>query len=313
MLLVRFSFCEYGSVVCMSPRPAQRSVFASARATRRRARARSAGRASGVGRRADHGLLLREAGSAERRRLRWRDHTAPSGRGSRRRGPRAARSNRRPAAAGRIPHARSRPSRSSRASPTTLLVDARRLRAASSARARRARRPGAWERLADDVERSVAQARRRAARPGRAIAYPARAAGRAARRRNRATRSATHQVVIVCGETGLGQDDAAAEDLHCRPVAAQRGLIGHTQPRRIAARAVATRIAQELGHAARRGGRLQGPLHRPDAARRVRQAHDRRHPARGDAGRPLALRLRHDHRRRGARAQPQHRLPARAT
>ncbi len=29
MLLVRFSFCEYGSVVCMSPRPAQRSVAAS--------------------------------------------------------------------------------------------------------------------------------------------------------------------------------------------------------------------------------------------------------------------------------------------
>jgi hypothetical protein len=29
MLLVRFSFCECGSVVCRSPRPAQRSVFAS--------------------------------------------------------------------------------------------------------------------------------------------------------------------------------------------------------------------------------------------------------------------------------------------
>src|SRR2546423_3423362 len=29
MLLVRFSFCECGSVVCRSPRPAQRSVLAS--------------------------------------------------------------------------------------------------------------------------------------------------------------------------------------------------------------------------------------------------------------------------------------------
>src|ERR1700681_3381696 len=29
MLLVRFSFCECGSVVCKSPRPAQRSVLAS--------------------------------------------------------------------------------------------------------------------------------------------------------------------------------------------------------------------------------------------------------------------------------------------
>ena len=29
MLFVRFSFCECGSVVCMSPRPAQRNVLAS--------------------------------------------------------------------------------------------------------------------------------------------------------------------------------------------------------------------------------------------------------------------------------------------
>jgi hypothetical protein len=29
MLFVRFSFCEYGSMVCGSPRPAQRRVLAS--------------------------------------------------------------------------------------------------------------------------------------------------------------------------------------------------------------------------------------------------------------------------------------------
>ena len=42
-----------------------------------------------------------------------------------------------------------------------------------------------------------------------------------------------------------------------------RGRIGHTQPRRIAARSVAERIAEELGHPAGRGRRLQDPVHRP--------------------------------------------------
>jgi ATP-dependent helicase HrpA len=43
----------------------------------------------------------------------------------------------------------------------------------------------------------------------------------------------------------LGQDDAVAEDLP-RTRRGARGLIGHTQPRRLAARSVATRLAQEL-------------------------------------------------------------------
>ncbi|MEW9900105.1 ATP-dependent RNA helicase HrpA [Chitinivorax sp. PXF-14] len=54
-----------------------------------------------------------------------------------------------------------------------------------------------------------------------------------------------HQVVIVCGETGSGKTTQLPKiclDLG-RGVA---GLIGHTQPRRIAARSVASRIAQEL-------------------------------------------------------------------
>ena len=56
---------------------------------------------------------------------------------------------------------------------------------------------------------------------------------------------ARHQVVIVCGETGSGK----TTQLPKLCVAMGRGLgglIGHTQPRRIAARATATRIAQEL-------------------------------------------------------------------
>ena len=54
-----------------------------------------------------------------------------------------------------------------------------------------------------------------------------------------------HQVVIVCGETGSGKTTQLPKiclDLQ-RGV---NGLIGHTQPRRIAARTVAARIAQEL-------------------------------------------------------------------
>ncbi len=55
----------------------------------------------------------------------------------------------------------------------------------------------------------------------------------------------SNQVVIVCGETGSGKTTQLPKiclELG-RGVA---GLIGHTQPRRIAARSVASRIAQEL-------------------------------------------------------------------
>jgi ATP-dependent helicase HrpA len=72
-----------------------------------------------------------------------------------------------------------------------------------------------------------------------------------ARRDDIAAAIRDHQVVIVAGETGsgkttqlpkialmLGRGDPAAEG---------GGMIGHTQPRRIAARSVAERIAEELG------------------------------------------------------------------
>ncbi len=58
-----------------------------------------------------------------------------------------------------------------------------------------------------------------------------------------------HQVVIVCGETGSGkttQLPKIALTLGRGVGAGGAGLIGHTQPRRIAASSVAQRIAQEL-------------------------------------------------------------------
>lgn len=55
-----------------------------------------------------------------------------------------------------------------------------------------------------------------------------------------------HQVVIICGETGSGKTTQLPKI--CLELGrGVFGLIGHTQPRRLAARSVATRIAQELG------------------------------------------------------------------
>ncbi len=55
-----------------------------------------------------------------------------------------------------------------------------------------------------------------------------------------------HQVVIVAGETGSGKSTQLPKI--CLSIGrGVRGLIGHTQPRRIAARALAERIADETG------------------------------------------------------------------
>ena len=54
-----------------------------------------------------------------------------------------------------------------------------------------------------------------------------------------------HQVVIIAGETGSGKTTQIPK-ICLQAGRGVRGLIGHTQPRRIAARTVAERIAQEL-------------------------------------------------------------------
>ncbi|MFK7861932.1 MAG: ATP-dependent RNA helicase HrpA [Granulosicoccus sp.] len=54
-----------------------------------------------------------------------------------------------------------------------------------------------------------------------------------------------HQVVILCGETGSGKTTQLPK-ICLEAGRGVAGLIGHTQPRRIAARSVAARIAEEL-------------------------------------------------------------------
>ena len=74
-----------------------------------------------------------------------------------------------------------------------------------------------------------------------------------ARREEIAQAIFSHQVVIVCGETGSGKTtqlpkiclELGRGAMHTKPGQKAR-LIGHTQPRRIAASTVAKRIAQEL-------------------------------------------------------------------
>ncbi|MCW3657902.1 ATP-dependent RNA helicase HrpA [Burkholderia cenocepacia] len=61
---------------------------------------------------------------------------------------------------------------------------------------------------------------------------------------------ADHQVVIVCGETGSGKTTQLPKiclDLGRGFGAGGTGLIGHTQPRRLAASSTGRRIAEELG------------------------------------------------------------------
>ena len=67
-----------------------------------------------------------------------------------------------------------------------------------------------------------------------------------ARREDIAAAIRDHQVVIVCGETGSGKSTQLPK-ICLEMGRGIAGLIGHTQPRRIAARSVAARIAEEIG------------------------------------------------------------------
>ncbi len=112
---------------------------------------------------------------------------------------------------------------------------------------RRTRDEAARERALGKIEADVAAAeeriaRRRAAVP--AVTYPE-ALPVSARRDDIAAALRDSQVVVVAGETGSGKTTQLPK-IALELGRGIRGRIGHTQPRRIAARTVAERIAEEL-------------------------------------------------------------------
>ncbi|MFF3855116.1 ATP-dependent RNA helicase HrpA [Micromonospora sp. NPDC002575] len=106
------------------------------------------------------------------------------------------------------------------------------------------RREAALAEIAADVARAEQRlADRRAAVPP--ITYPA-GLPVSERKDDLAAAIRDHQVVIVAGETGSGKTTQLPKI--CLELGrGVHGLIGHTQPRRLAARTVADRIAEELG------------------------------------------------------------------
>jgi ATP-dependent helicase HrpA len=68
----------------------------------------------------------------------------------------------------------------------------------------------------------------------------------AARREELLAALADHQVVVVAGETGSGKSTQLPK-LCLELGRGAAGMIGHTQPRRVAARSIAERVASELG------------------------------------------------------------------
>jgi ATP-dependent helicase HrpA len=128
-----------------------------------------------------------------------------------------------------------------------MLRDQRRLDGRAS-RLRSLQDPAARSRAVAELAAEVAAAEqrvgaRRAAVP--VITYPAELPV-SQRRAELAEAIAAHQVVIIAGETGSGKTTQLPKI--CLELGRGiRGQIGHTQPRRIAARTVAARIAAELG------------------------------------------------------------------
>ncbi|MEV8068799.1 ATP-dependent RNA helicase HrpA [Streptomyces sp. NPDC085995] len=113
--------------------------------------------------------------------------------------------------------------------------------------ARKIRKPEARAAVLTEIEAEVAKAEERmAARRSRvpAVSYPEQLP---VSQKKDAIAAAVrdHQVVIVAGETGSGKTTQIPKI--CMELGrGVRGMIGHTQPRRIAARTVAERVAEEL-------------------------------------------------------------------
>ena len=95
----------------------------------------------------------------------------------------------------------------------------------------------------DQLARSRQRLEERRARPVH-LEYPE-ALPVAARREDILKALASHQVVVVAGETGSGKTTQLPK-LCLELGLGRKGLIGHTQPRRLAARSVANRLAEEM-------------------------------------------------------------------
>ncbi|MBD3143707.1 ATP-dependent RNA helicase HrpA [Microbispora bryophytorum] len=130
--------------------------------------------------------------------------------------------------------------------PDLMLRDQRRLRRRLDGMRRvrdRAARQSVVQEIAGDVEAAERRvAARRAALP--VLSYPPELPV-SRHKDDLLTAIRDHQVVIVAGETGSGKTTQIPKI--CLELGrGVHGLIGHTQPRRIAARTVAERIAEEL-------------------------------------------------------------------
>jgi len=129
-----------------------------------------------------------------------------------------------------------------------MIVDRPRFEGQLSRLGRLSRTDREFEALLGRVRAGVAQSQAKAAERRHRMPQPRYPAELpvVSRRTQIAATIEQNQVTIVCGETGSGKTTQLPKiclDLG-RGVT---GLIGHTQPRRIAARSVAARIAQELG------------------------------------------------------------------
>ncbi|MDH4118790.1 MAG: helicase-related protein, partial [Acidimicrobiia bacterium] len=107
------------------------------------------------------------------------------------------------------------------------------------------RRQEVLKRIEADLDRAVeARSRRIHAAPSK-VEYPAELPI-VERLEDLAAAIAANQVVVVAGETGSGKSTQLPK-LCLEMGRGVDGLIGHTQPRRIAARSIAERVATELG------------------------------------------------------------------
>ena len=128
--------------------------------------------------------------------------------------------------------------------PSLMARDEQRLRRRLDGLARRTDRPGELAGIATALADAEAKAARRATLVP-AVSYPPELpiTGRVDELRALIDQ---HQVIIVAGETGSGKSTQLPK-ICLEAGRGRRGLIGHTQPRRIAARSVSERVAEELG------------------------------------------------------------------